>query len=94
MKQFKVYKDIRKQAKIMGLSIALFSIMMTSVLVSLLVIIFSFSLLVVLVVCLFNLGLYVALIKFIQGRMNLHFQSVFPKTISVKHVNSLEYEQT
>jgi len=43
MKKFEVYKNIRKRAVIFGLPISLFALMMVSILVSLLVIIFSFS---------------------------------------------------
>jgi len=92
MKQFKVYKDIRKQAMIMGLPIALFALMMTSVLVSLLVIIFSFKILIVLLVVGLNLGLYITLTHMAKGHLKWQLKSTFPKLISVKQVNATSYE--
>lgn len=92
MKQFKVYKDIRKQAMIMGLPISLFALMMTSVLVSLLVIIFSFSLFTIAVVVLFNSGLYIVLTHLVKNKGLLQFSRVFPKTISSKKLSPVDYE--
>ncbi|MCR8668226.1 hypothetical protein NO995_11065 [Aestuariibaculum sp. M13] len=92
MKTFKVYKDIRKQAMIMGLPIGLFAIMMTSVLVSLLVIIFSFSLMMILSVIAVNSGLYVILTHLVKQKGVLQINRVFPKAISSKKLSPVYYE--
>ena len=93
MKQFKVYKDIRKQAMILGLPLALFALLMSSVLLSLLVVIFSFSLITIGVVVLFNLGLYIILTHLKKGKIGQSFKRVFPKEISSKHINVMAYER-
>lgn len=93
MKRFGVYRDIRKRAVIMGLPISLFALIMTSVIGSLLFIIFSFSLLVIISVFLFNGCLYVVLTQLTKQPALLHFKKVFPTTISNKKLSRLYYEE-
>lgn len=93
MKKYEVYKDIRKRAVIMGLPISLFALMMTSVIGSLLLIIFSFSFLVIISVFLFNGGLYVVLTQLTKHPALLHFKKVSPKTISNKKQSLVHYEE-
>ncbi|TMU50774.1 hypothetical protein [Flagellimonas algicola] len=92
MKHYEIYRDIRKRAMVMGLPISLFALMMTSVILSLLVIIFSFSLLVIVSVLVFNIILYVTLTHITQKPVLFYFQRVFPKTISNKRISHLTYE--
>ncbi|BDW93437.1 hypothetical protein MACH07_22690 [Flagellimonas marinaquae] len=92
MKKYEVYKDIRKRAVIMGLPISLFALMMTSVIGSLLFIIFSFSFLVIISVFLFNGGLYVVLTQLTKHPSLLHFKKVFPTTINNKRESRIQYE--
>ncbi|MCR9229346.1 MAG: hypothetical protein NXH90_18150 [Flavobacteriaceae bacterium] len=92
MKRYEIYKDIRKRAVIMGLPISLFALMMTSVIGSLLFIIFSFSFFVIISVFLFNGGLYVVLTQLTKHPALLHFKKVFPTTISNKRESQLQYE--
>ncbi|MEO9511706.1 MAG: hypothetical protein ABJN84_18315 [Flavobacteriaceae bacterium] len=87
MKKYEIYKDIRKRAVIMGLPISLFTLMMTSVIGSLLFIIFSFSFLVIVSVFLFNGGLYVVLTQLAKHPALLYFKKVFPKAISNKNLS-------
>lgn len=93
MKRFEVYKNIRKRAVIMGLPISLFALMMTSVIGSLLLIIFSFSFSVIISVFVFNAVLYVALTHITKNPALLHFKKVFPQTISNKKQSRLLYEE-
>lgn len=92
MKTYEVYRNIRKRAMIMGLSITLFALMMTSVIGSLLFIIFSFSWAVILTVMAFNGALYVALVHMTNNPGLLHLKKVFPRTISNKKTSLLDYE--
>lgn len=93
MKRFEVYKHIRKRAMIMGLPIALFALMMTAVIGSLLFVIFSFSFSVIIGVFLFNAKLYIVLTHLIKNPSLLHFKKVFPQTISNKKESRLGYEE-
>ena len=93
MKKFEVYKNIRKQAVIMGLPISLFALMMTCVIGSLLFIIFSFSLSVIIVVFIINASLYIGLTNFTKNPAVLHFKKVFPQTISNKKETRLDYDK-
>ncbi|MFD0836669.1 hypothetical protein ACFQ0I_12900 [Mariniflexile aquimaris] len=84
MKKYEVYKNIRKRAIIFGLPIPLFALMMSSIIASLLIIIFSFSFLVVLGVLIGNAILYIALTKFTHNPQLFQVAKVFPKIISNK----------
>jgi hypothetical protein len=54
MKKYEIYKNIRKRAVIMGLPISLFALMMTSIIGTLLLIIFSFRFTVIIGLFLWN----------------------------------------
>ncbi len=92
MKTYEVYKNIRKSAVIMGLPIAMFALMMTLVIVSLLVIIFSFSFFIVVGAIVLNITVYISLIQLVKNPALIHFKKVFPRTISNKKVTGLNYE--
>lgn len=92
MKQFEIYRNIRKKAKIYGLPIGLFALMMLSVIASLLVMIFSFSLGVIVFAFIFNLGLFFFLTRISADPNLLNFQKVFPGMISNKKNSGLRYE--
>ncbi len=92
MKRFEVYKYIRKRALIMGLPISLFALMMLGVIGSLLFIIFSFSFFGILSVFALNAVLYIVLTHITNNPALLHFQKVFPYSISNKKGTNLYYE--
>lgn len=93
MKRFEVYKNIRKRAVIMGLPISLFALMMTSLIGSLLFIIFSFSFAVIVSVFLWNGALYTVLTHLNKNPALMHIKMIFPQTISNKKQTSLYYEE-
>ena len=83
MKQFEVYRDMRRSALIFGLPVAGFAGLMGSIILSLLIIIFSFHLLIVVGLVIWNAGLYIALLRFKSIR--LPFQTgTYPELISNK----------
>ena len=92
MRKYEVYKNIRKRAVIMGLPISLFALMMTAIIGSLLLIIFSFSFTVIISVFVINAVLYIALTHITKHPDILHIQKVFPQTISNKKESYLNYE--
>ncbi|RXJ45697.1 hypothetical protein [Gelidibacter gilvus] len=93
MKTFEIYKNIRKRAVISGLPISLFALMMVAVLVSLLVIIFSFSFTMIIGILIFNAVLYVTLIRITNTPQLFQMTKVFPSIISNKRNSSFDYEQ-
>tara|TARA_R100000935_G_scaffold58667_1_gene96869 strand:+ start:3323 stop:3607 length:285 start_codon:yes stop_codon:yes gene_type:complete len=93
MKRFEVYKNIRKRAVIMGLPISLFALMMTSVISSLLLIIFSFSFTVIVSVFLWNGAVYTVLTRLTKNPALMHIKKVFPQTVSNKKQTGLSYEK-
>jgi len=93
MKKFEVYKNIRKQAVIFGLSISLFALMMISILASLMIIIFSFSFAMIISILLLNSGLYIALTRINQNPQLFQMVKVFPRIISNKRNSGFDYEQ-
>ena len=93
MKQYKIYKNIRKQALIMGLPVSMFAIMMLAVVGSLMFIIFSFSFYAVLGVFFINALLYVILIRLTHNPELLQIRKVFPKNITNKKTTHLNYEE-
>ncbi|WP_026813333.1 hypothetical protein [Arenibacter certesii] len=93
MKKFDVYRNIRKRAVIFGLPISLFALIMVSIIVSLLVIIFSFSFRLIIVALIFNILLYITLIRVAN---NFRFQpiiKIFPDIISNKRNSGIDYEE-
>lgn len=93
MKRYEVYKNIRKQALIMGLSISLFTVMVLAVVGSLLFIIFTFSFYGIISTFLLNIVLFVILTQITKNPNILHFRKVFPKSISNKKGSHLQYEK-
>lgn len=91
MKQYEVYRNIRKRAMIMGLSITLFALLMVSVIGSLLIIIFSFHFGVIVGLLLFNALLYGVLVQWARGPIEFRVVQAFPKTISLKQLNPIDY---
>lgn len=91
MRTYRIYKDIRKGARIWGLPISLFALMMLSILGSLLIIIFSFSLGVIVALLLFNALLFGALAQWAKNPNVFAIQKVFPQTISNKKLSPLSY---
>lgn len=84
MKSFTIYRDIRMKALIFGLPIGSFAVLMTSIIASLLLIIFSFGLIAfVLAVC-WNIALYIGLLNsgpVINQAMKKSLRSVSNKQI-------------
>ena len=93
MKTYEIYKNIRKRAVIFGLPISLFALMMVAVLVSLLVIIFSFSFTIIIGILIFNAVLYVSLIRITNTPQLFQMAKAFPRIISNKRNSGLDYEQ-
>ncbi|RIV51600.1 hypothetical protein D2V93_06745 [Flagellimonas taeanensis] len=91
MKQYGVYRNIRKRAMIMGLSISLFALMMVAVIGSLLIIIFSFHFGVIVCLLLFNALLYGALLQWVKKPFQFKVVQTFPKIISLKQLNPIDY---
>jgi len=77
----------------MGLPISLFALMMTSVIGSLLFIIFSFSFTVIISVFLWNGALYTVLTHLAKNSALMHIKKAFPQTISNKKQTNLYYEE-
>ncbi|MCK0162079.1 hypothetical protein [Allomuricauda sp. F6463D] len=92
MKRYQVYRNIRKQAMVMGLPIALFVLQMVSVIGSLLVIIFSFNFGVIVALLLFNALLYGALVRWVKRPFQIPLQKKFPDAISTKRLSPLPYD--
>ena len=93
MKTFEIYKNIRKRAIIFGLPISLFALMMVAVLLSLLVIIFSFSFTIIIGILIFNAVLYVTLIRITNTPQLFQMAKSFPSIISNKRNSAFDYEQ-
>ncbi|QDO95267.1 hypothetical protein FNB79_15230 [Formosa sediminum] len=93
MKQFEVYKNIRKRAVIFGLPITLFALMIVSIVGSLLIIIFSLSFKMILIVLVFNAALYILLTRISANPNLFQFSKAFPKIISNKRHSNFDYEQ-
>ncbi|WP_136468535.1 hypothetical protein [Flagellimonas onchidii] len=91
MRKYMIYKDICKGARIWGLPISLFALLMLSILASLLIIIFSFSLMVIILAMGWNLCWYAVLTKMSYNRNLLHLNKVFPDCVSNKQDNLLNH---
>lgn len=63
MRSYLIYRSIRQKAILYGLSIERFALFMSSVILSLLVIIFSFGFLMVIFTMIWNSGLYIGLLR-------------------------------
>lgn len=93
MKRFEIYKNIRKRAMIMGLPISLFALQMTSVIGSLLFVIFSFSLVVIIAVIVINITLFLVLTHLTKNPALLNYEKVFPIMICNKKGTLVSYEE-
>lgn len=93
MKQYRIYRNIRMKAMIMGLPITLFALMMVSVICSLLIVIFSFHVGVIVGLLLFNVLLYAALGRWVRKPFSINVVNVFPSAISNKPLSPLSHVQ-
>ena len=93
MKRYKVYRNIRMRATIMGLPITLFALMMVSVVCSLLIVIFTFQFGVIVGLLLFNAFLYGALGQWVKRPFQITAGNTFPDMISNKRLSPLSYVQ-
>ncbi|NJW52708.1 hypothetical protein HC175_07220 [Salinimicrobium sp. CDJ15-91] len=92
MKQFEVYRNIRKGAVIFGLPISSFALMMICVVASLLVIIFSFSFWIIIGALIFNCIFYLVLIKITRTSQLFQVSVRFPEIISNRRNSNFNYE--
>ncbi|MDE3742112.1 hypothetical protein [Maribacter polysaccharolyticus] len=92
MKNYQVYRNIRKRALLFGLPVSLFALQMSALIGSLLVVIFSFSLILLMGAIVVNTSLYVILLKLTHQPYLLHFAKVFPSAISNKKTTPISYE--
>ncbi|QLG44721.1 hypothetical protein [Costertonia aggregata] len=92
MKKFEVYRNMRKRAVIFGLPLSLFALMMVAILVSLLVVIFSFSFGIIVGLMVFDASLYIALTRIANNPQLFQMGNPFPKIISNKRNSGFEYE--
>lgn len=76
----------------MGLPISLFALIMTSVIVSMILIIFSFSLSLIMATFVFNGLLFLGLSVYHNNPATFSMKKVFPHTISNKRKSVLIYE--
>ena len=93
MKTYPTYRNIRKQAMVLGLPISLFALQMVSVIGSLLIIIFSFHFGVIVGLLLFNVLLYGALGRWVRKPFSITVVNVFPSAISNKPLSPLSHVQ-
>ena len=84
MKRYEVYRNMRKRAVIFGLPLSLFALMMVAILISLLVIIFSFSFGIIIGLLVFDASLYIALTRIAHNPQLFQLGNVFPRIISNK----------
>ena len=90
MKRYTIHRNIRKRALIFGMPVSSFAILMSSIIVSLLAIIFSFSVGLILVIVIWNSGLYSLLLRLPQ--LKLPSFSSTPKVLSNKQIGLSQYE--
>ena len=93
MKEYKIHRNIRKQALLFGLPLSFFALQLVSVIASLLVIIFSFGLGILVGTLLWNIGLFLVLNQLNSYPERFQLQKVFPKFISNKQSSQLHYER-
>ncbi|MBW8200651.1 hypothetical protein [Flagellimonas abyssi] len=91
MKTYPTYRNIRKQAMVLGLPISFFALQMVSVIGSLLIIIFSFHFGVIVGLLLFNALLYGALGRWVKKPFPVKVKNTFPSTISNKRLSPLNH---
>lgn len=86
MKQYEVYRHIRRGALIFGLPVTFFALQMLVVIGSLMAVIFSFHLGLLFGVMMVNGILYGILLRLTQQPQKLHMGAAFPKMISNKRI--------
>jgi len=86
MKQYEVYRHIRRRALIFGLPVAFFALQMLVVIGSLMAVIFSFNLILLIGAVVANGILYGLLLKLTQQSGLLQMRTVFPNMISNKKI--------
>lgn len=89
MKNYSPYRDIRREALIMGLPLLFFALQIVFLVISMLVLIFAFGLLSILLTVFGNTGLYIGLLRLASSKRKVQFFRVYPSLISNKHVNNL-----
>lgn len=87
MRRYQVYRNIRKGAVIMGLPLNLFALSAALLVLSLIVLIFSFSGVLLLVLALSNVALYAGLVNLARNPGALVLSKPFPGLISNKKMN-------
>ena len=90
MKSYAVYRNIRRNAVIFGLEVSSFAIQMSSVIASLLLIIFAFRLLLLLALLVWNFGLYITLLR-IHTFSITQLSARLPSLISNKQTGLSKY---
>lgn len=93
MAAFEIYRHIRQKALIFGLTVNLFAVQMLAILLSLLILIFSFSLSLLAILPIVNSGLYLLLRYFLN---NPGLKGLLPKgkrIYSGKNITPIYYEQ-
>lgn len=93
MKRFTIYKAIRTRAIVFGLPLTLFALMMIAVMLSLLIVIFSFSFPVIIGAFICDVLLYCGLLYLVRHPHCYKINRVFPDNISGKQNSRLYYEQ-
>ncbi|MCR9226634.1 MAG: hypothetical protein NXH90_04325 [Flavobacteriaceae bacterium] len=86
MKQYEVYRHIRRRALIFGLPVAFFALQMLVVIGSLMAVIFSFNLVLLFGAMVANGILYGILLKLTQKSGLLQMRTIFPHMISNKKI--------
>ena len=90
MESYAVYRNIRRSALIFGLAVSSFAIQMSSVIASLLLIIFAFKLLLLLALLVWNFGLYITLLR-IHSFSFTQVSTRLPSLISNKQTGLSKY---
>lgn len=86
MKQYAIYRNIRRRALIFGLPVAFFALQMLLVIGSLMAVIFSFNLVLLFGATVANGILYGFLLRWAQQPEKLQIGTVFPNIISNKKI--------
>lgn len=92
MKEYRIYRNIRRRALIFGLPVSFFAIQMTAVIASLLIIIFTFGITVIIGAVILNGGLYIGLLRLTRNPQLFSFQKTYPNAIRNSQSTSLSYE--
>ncbi len=93
MKSYKPYTNIRRRALIFGLPLPFFALQMSSLIGSLLVVIFSFGVGVIMVLLFLNTALFAVLSKLTHRPGLFRKGGAFPERISNKKITPVHYEK-